>query len=119
LNSAQLVPFQVLDDDDAYQEYIRCSPIPPRPENESKPFESADPSENSDNSPTRWVEVRTLKNDEERKSFARKQFGNRESANPTQNTTVHCHRRKLKAEDQVLNNSEMMYVGSGRRVAVF
>jgi hypothetical protein len=62
-----------------------------------------------DNSPTRWGKVRELKDDEERKKYARQQFGNRESADPTRNMTYHGHRRKLKAESQVIHILKLQF----------
>ena len=58
---------------EAYEEYLRTEPIPPRPETESSLFVSKDPRENRDNSPTRWSSMRELKDDDERKQFAARQ----------------------------------------------
>ena len=85
--------------EDAYSEYLKCVPIPPRSETQTEPFTSSDPLENRDNSPTRWGKVRELKDDDERKTFAREQFGNQESANPAQNLTYHGYRRTVEAEE--------------------
>ncbi len=85
--------------EDAYSEYLKCTPIPPRTETQTDPFNSSDPLENRDNSPTRWGRVRDLKDDEERKTFAREQFGNQESSNPARNMTYHGHRRSVLADD--------------------
>lgn len=72
------------DPNDAYNQYLRCRALPPRPENQTNAFfTSNDPRENRDNSPTRWGSVRVLSNDDERKKFARQQFGNRDTADPT------------------------------------
>lgn len=61
------------DPNDAYNQYLRCVPIPPRRETETDVFVSSDPLENRDNSPTRWRRVRDLKTDKERKKFAKEQ----------------------------------------------
>jgi hypothetical protein len=95
----RLIPAPIHPLDDAYNEYLRCVPISPRSETQTDPFTSSDPLENRDNSPTRWGRVRGLRDDEERKAFAREQFGNLESANPAQNLTYHGFRRTVMAED--------------------
>ena len=82
----------------AYNEYVRCLPLKPRPETESSIFTSSDPRENRDHSPSRWSHVRALKDDDERRKFARRMFGNTEDAKPTRNMTYQGFRRLRKVD---------------------
>lgn len=64
-----------------------------RPTNNVR-FISDDPKENQDINDPEWEEVKSLKNDHERRQFAIKSFGNIEPANPSNNLTYHGFRRK-------------------------